>query len=170
MKLGKVLGLFLALAVIVGLAVALLLTTFSGGDGPADSDPAGLTAPKLRVEPSVVSSDEVVSLHIMIPGDDEFDSKWTYGYTVLLQEPVGSKWKHRFTLYLGMEPSGTFSKPGYTKQRHPIVLSIGFGGDNIVRMKVPPVEPGRYRVLMDFGYDSEERKPAHIAVAEFEVE
>ena len=148
-----------------GLVLGLALTVLSGRNGEDARVPAAPTVPTIRVVPSTVSAGETVPLRITVPSST---GDWTYGYTATLQQLVGEDWKFRYTLLLGMDHS-EFSEPQATKDRAPLVMAIGFGGDGVARIKVPQLESGRYRIGMEFGYNRQKREPRHIAYADLEV-
>ncbi len=131
-------------------------------------EPVVQTVPTLRVEPNVVSPGDAVSLHISIPDS----GRWTYGYVAKLQEHIDGEWQKHYTLFLGMveDRDEQFGQPSFTKRGPYIVRAIGFTGDRVARLKVPPVKPGNYRVVMSFGYDREQKRPRARADAEFRVE
>lgn len=89
---------------------------------------------------------------------------WGYGYTAQFSRETDSGWEQTHTVFLGMGdpeelPDPMFARPGYTKELSPFVMFIGFGGTRSVDVKIPPVEPGLYRVTMEFGYGNTEERP-----------
>lgn len=102
-------------------------------------------------------------MRIVIPPDAPGDgvSDWIYGYTADLSRRTALGWEETHTLFLGMGggTDETFDRPGYTREMDPFIMLIGFAGTRVVDVKIPPVEPGLYRVTMEFGYDNTEQRP-----------
>ncbi len=143
-----------------GLVLGLALTVLSGRNIEEDDGaPTASTVPTIRVVPSTVSAGETVPLHITLSS-----TGWQYGYTAKLQQLVGQDWKFRYTLFLGMGPPEF--KPGYSKDRSPLVMAIAFGGNGEAQIKTPPLDSGRYRIRMGFWGRRDIR---HVAYADLEV-
>ncbi len=140
-----------------GVGTGLAFTTVRGPESVRTvHGTSGAPKPTIQVVPDVVSSGDIVSLHIQVPvradGNPVHLGKWTYGYIAAFEQSLGSAWRHRYTLFVAVEePPGEFSDTGYTSKKYPVVDSIGFVGSREASIKIPPVEPGRYRVAMDFG-------------------
>ena len=144
---------FFAILVWGGVFGALAFVSLTGRGGEARPAQDAPTTPTISLDADTASPDDIVRMRIDIPpGRDgqEFPVNWTYGYLAGFQEFDGATWKRIYTLYLGMK-GWDHVGVGYSEKRPQAVLLIGFVGDSEVKIQVPPVEPGTYRVTMRFG-------------------